>query len=374
MHTKKKEPFIHIVKRADLPGWKAWLIRGIAVLAAFLVSGLVCLILTKGKYFGSFYVEMFDGAFGTERRILNLFQYWAMLLCVSLAVTPAFKMKFWNIGAEGQTLMGSFASAIVIWYLGGKIPEGALIVLMLAASIIAGAIWAVIPAIFKAFFNTNETLFTLMMNYLASHLVLFTIDQWVTNGSRVVGILNHGSFANAFGKLYVVNAVIVTVLTALTYVYLRFSKHGYELEVVGESVNTAKYIGINVKKVIIRTMILSGVLCGIGGFLLVGGSNTPTINGSLVDGRGFTAILVSWLAQFNPIIMAFVAFLVIFMQRGSAQAASKFQIAGADAFNGVIVGIFFLLVIASEFFVRYKVILKTKKIKRKEAMAKEGVK
>lgn len=374
MFTKKREPFIHIVKRADLPGWKAWLIRGIAVLAAFLVSGLVCLILTKGKYFVSFYSEMFDGAFGTERRILNLFQYWAMLLCVSLAVTPAFKMKFWNIGAEGQTLIGAFASSIVIWYLGGKIPEAALIILMLAASVVAGAIWAVIPAIFKAFFNTNETLFTLMMNYVAAHLVLFTIDQWVTNGSRVVGILNHGSFANAFGKLYVVNAVIVTVLTAITYVYLRFSKHGYELEVVGESVNTAKYIGINVKKVIIRTMILSGVLCGITGFLLVGGSNTPTINGNLVDGRGFTAILVSWLAQFNPIIMAFVAFLVIFMQRGSAQAASKFQIAGADAFNGVIVGIFFLLVIASEFFVRYKVVLKTKKVRRKEAMAKEGVK
>ena len=374
MHTKKREPFIHIVKRADLPGWKAWFIRGIAVLAAFLVSGLVCLMLTKGKYFISFYAEMFDGAFGTERRILNLFQYWAMLLCVSLAVTPAFKMKFWNIGAEGQTLMGSFASAIVIWYLGGKIPEGALIVLMLAASIVAGAIWAVIPAIFKAFFNTNETLFTLMMNYLASHLVLFTIDQWVTNGSRVVGILNHGSFANAFGKLYVINAVIVTVLTAITYVYLRFSKHGYELDVVGESVNTAKYVGINVKKVIIRTMILSGVLCGITGFLLVGGSNTPTINGSLVDGRGFTAILVSWLAQFNPIIMAFVAFLVIFMQRGSAQAASKFQIAGADAFNGVIVGIFFLLVIASEFFVRYRVVLKTKKFKTKQEKAVKGVK
>ena len=374
MHTKKREPFIHIVKRADLPGWKAWLIRGIAVLAAFLVSGLVCLMLTKGKYFISFYAEMFDGAFGTERRILNLFQYWAMLLCVSLAVTPAFKMKFWNIGAEGQTLIGAFASSIVIWYLGGKIPEASLIILMLAASVVAGAIWAVIPAIFKAFFNTNETLFTLMMNYVAAHLVLFTIDQWVTNGSRVVGILNHGSFANAFGKLYVVNAVIVTVLTILTYVYLRFSKHGYELDVVGESVNTAKYVGINVKKVIIRTMILSGVLCGITGFLLVGGSNTPTINGSLVDGRGFTAILVSWLAQFNPIIMAFVAFLVIFMQRGSAQAASKFQIAGADAFNGVIVGIFFLLVIASEFFVRYKVVLKTKKVRRKEAMAKEGVK
>ena len=374
MHTKKREPFIHIVKRADLPGWKAWFIRGIAVLAAFLVSGLVCLMLTKGKYFISFYAEMFDGAFGTERRILNLFQYWAMLLCVSLAVTPAFKMKFWNIGAEGQTLMGSFASAIVIWYLGGKIPEGALIVLMLAASIVAGAIWAVIPAIFKAFFNTNETLFTLMMNYVAAHLVLFTIDQWVTNGSRVVGILNHGSFANAFGKLYVINAVIVTVLTAITYVYLRFSKHGYELDVVGESVNTAKYVGINVKKVIIRTMILSGVLCGITGFLLVGGSNTPTINGSLVDGRGFTAILVSWLAQFNPIIMAFVAFLVIFMQRGSAQAASKFQIAGADAFNGVIVGIFFLLVIASEFFVRYRVVLKTKKFKTKQEKAVKGVK
>ena len=371
--TKKREPLVHIVKRSDMPAKKAWLVRGIAVLAALLISGLVCLILTKGQYFGRFYLELFLGTFGTERRVLNLMQYWAMLMCISLAVTPAFKMKFWNIGAEGQTLMGAFASAIIVWYFGGKLPDAVLIILMLLAGIIGGAIWAAIPAVFKALWNTNETLFTLMMNYLASHLVLFTIDQWVTNGSRVVGVMKYGSFATAFGKTYLVNVVIVTILTAITFVYLRFSKHGYELEVVGESVNTAKYVGINVKKVIIRTMLLSGALCGIAGFLLVGGSPTPTINADLVGGRGFTAILVSWLAQFNPIIMVFVTLLVVFMQRGSAHAASQFKITGAEAFNGVIVGIFFLFVIASEFFVRYKVVFKGKH-KHNDVKVMEGVK
>ncbi len=364
MHTKKREPFIHIMKRADMPAWKMWLIRAVAVLIAFLVSGLVCLILTKGQHFGGFYSEMIKGAFhGT--RIYSLLQSWAMLLCVSLAVTPAFKMKFWNIGAEGQTLMGAFASAIVIWYLGGKVAGSLLIIIMLLVSLVFGAIWGVIPALLKAKWNTNETLFTLMMNYIATHLVLFTINQWAPDGSSKIGILKYGSFSSILGQKYIINVVIVTVLTAIVFVYLRFSKHGYELDVVGESVNTAKYVGINVKKVIIRTMILSGAICGIAGFLLVGGSPTPTLNADLVGGRGFTAILVSWLSQFNPIIMIFVTFLVVFMQRGSSQAASTFNIGDSEAFNGVIVGIFFLLVIASEFFVRYKVVIKLKKDKIK---------
>lgn len=365
-------PF-HIAKRTDMPKWKAWLIRGASVVLALLISGLVCLILTKGKHFGGFYSELFLGAFGTPRRVLNLFQAWAMLLCVSLAVTPAFKMKFWNIGTEGQTLMGAFASAIMIWYFGGKVPEGVLYVLMLLAGVVAGAIWGAIPAIFKAIWNTNETLFTLMMNYIASHLVMFTINQWVTNGSATVGILPYGSFSNALGQMYVINVVIVTVLTALTFIYLRFSKHGYELEVVGESVNTAKYIGINVKKVIIRTMILSGALCGLAGFLLVGGSPTPTINADLVSGRGFTAILVSWLAKFNPLIMMGVTMLVVFMQKGAGQAATSFKIGDSNAFNGVITGIFFLLIIASEFFVNYKVIFKGKGEKNRVSNKKAEV-
>ena len=366
----KIEPLIHITKRTDMPSWKQWIIRGVAIVVAFLVSGIVSAILTKGE-FGGFFENVFLGAFGTERRVLNLFQAWAMLLIIGIALVPAFKMKFWNIGAEGQTLMGSLASILIIKELGGKIPDGALIVLMLLASIIAGAIWGALPAIFKALWNTNETLFTLMMNYIAIQFVLFAINIWAPNGSGTIGVLKYGSFSNAFGMNYIINIVLVTIVTVILFVYIKYSKHGYELTVVGESVNTAKYIGVNVKKVIIRTMILSGAICGIAGWFLVGGSPTPTINSNLVAGRGFTAILVAWLGQLNPFVMMGTAFLVVFFQAGSAQVATTYQIGDSSAFSGVIIGIFFIIVIAAEFLVSYNVIFRQKHNKKEVVKVEE---
>ena len=168
---------------------------------------------------------------------------------------------------------------------------------------------------------------------------------------------------------YILNIILVTIITVILFVYIRFSKHGYELTVVGESVNTAKYIGVNVKRTIIRTMILSGALCGIAGWLLVGGSPTPTINANLVAGRGFTAILVAWLGQLNPFIMMGTAFLVVFFQAGSAQVATTYQIGDSSAFSGVIIGIFFIIVIAAEFLVNYNVVFRHKE--KKTTVAKD---
>ncbi len=352
---KEKERLFHLVKRTDIEPWKKWLVRAIAILGALLIAGLVSAILTDFGQFGSFYKYLFTGAFGSPWKIQVLFQNWAILMCISLAVTPAFKMRFWNIGAEGQTLISSLAAVTVIMYLGGKVPDAVLILLMFAASLVAGGVWGAIPAIFKAQWGTNETLFTLMMNYVATHLVLFSVNAWATDGSATLGILEYGSFDGIFGAGYVQNIVFVTILTVIMFIYLKFAKHGYELEVVGESQNTAKYIGINVKKVIIRTMIFSGVICGFAGFLLVGGSPTPTVNGDLVGGRGFTAILVSWLAQFNPILMIVVVLLVVFLERGAAEAANIMRLGTSSAFVNIVVGIFFLLIIASEFFVNYRI-------------------
>jgi len=346
-----REPLFHIAKRDTIVWWKAWLIRIAAVLAALLVCGLVAAILTKGS-FSSFYANLFKGVFQTERRIWNLLQNIAMLLCVALAVTPAFKMRFWNIGAEGQALAGALACAACMFYFGGKVPDPLLILIMFCASITAGAIWAVIPAIFKAQWNTNETLFTLMMNYVAIALVAYCINVWVTSGSAVLGILEHGHLPSLGENAYLLNIIIVGILTGLVYIYLSYSKHGYELSVVGESLNTARYIGINVKKVIIRTMIFSGVLCGMAGFLLVGGTS-HTVTTETVAGRGFTAILVSWLAKFNPLYMVLTAFLVIFLQQGAAQVSTVHRL--GNAFPEIITGIFFFFIIGCEFFIGYQI-------------------
>lgn len=357
-----QEPLFHIAKRSNIVWWKAWLVRVFAVLIALLVCGIVSTIFTKGNFL-SFFSSLFEGVFQTERRVWNLIQNIAMLLCVALAVTPAFKMRFWNIGAEGQVLVGALACAACVFYLGGKVPEPLLLLIMFCASIVAGAIWAVIPAIFKAQWNTNETLFTLMMNYVAMALVAYCINIWVTSGSAVLGILKYGHFPILGGNAYLLNIIIVAVLTVLLYVYLRYSKHGYELSVVGESLNTARYIGINVKKVIIRTMVLCGALCGIAGLLLVAGTNhTVTVN--TAANRGFTAILVSWLAKFNPGFMVFTSFLVVFLQQGASQVSTMYRL--GNAFPEIITGIFFFFIIGCEFFINYQIKFRSIKKETKE--------
>lgn len=359
MNNDKKlnTPLIHISKRSDIAKWKAWLIRLAAVVIALLVCGAISAIITEGS-FGVFFKQVFDGAFGTPRRIWKLFQNIAMLLIVALAVTPAFKMKFWNIGAEGQTLMGALFCTICIMYLGGKVSDPVLIVIMMIASVVGGALWAVIPALFKAKWNTNETLFTLMMNYVATCLVGFCIMSWAKTGSATLGELKFGQLPALGGQAYLLNILIVAFLTAIVAVYLRYSKHGYEISVVGESMNTARYIGINVKKVIIRTMLLSGAICGIAGFLLVGGTN-HTLTKVIVDGRGFTAILVSWLGMFNPLFMTVISFFVVFLDQGAAQYSTIYML--GEYFPDIITGIFFIFIVGCEFFINFKVKFRTSK-------------
>ncbi|MCD7827185.1 MAG: ABC transporter permease [Clostridiales bacterium] len=356
-----REPLFHIVKRSSLPFYKSWLIRIIAIAIALVVCGILTFILT-GENPISVYGTMIEGAFGTERKIWTLLQDIAMLLCVSLAVTPAFKMRFWNIGAEGQVLVGGLACAACMLWLGNVLPTAVLFIVMIIASMAAGAIWAVIPAIFKAQWNTNETLFTLMMNYVGIQIVSYFAMAWESpKGSGKIGIINQSSQAGWLptigGQKYLLNIIIVLAITIIMYIYLKYSKHGYEISVVGESENTARYIGINVKKVIIRTMLLSGAICGIAGFLLVSGTN-HTISTSTADNRGFTAIMVSWLAKFNPLVMILTSFLLVFMDKGASEIATVYRI--DQAFSDIITGILLFFIIGCEFFINYKIVFNTK--------------
>ncbi len=356
-----KEPLFHIVKRDGIVWWKSWLIRAGAVFAAFLLSGILSLIVLKKNPL-AIYSSMFSGIFGTQRRLMVFLREGAMLLLISLAVTPAFKMRFWNIGAEGQVLISAFACTACMFYLGGKVPDGALIPVMLVASVAAGAIWAVIPALFKAKWNTNETLFTLMMNYVAIQIVLCFIKIWVPGGTGNMDAIKYGNLPKIAGEDFWLSIIVVSVVTVLVYIYLKFSKHGYEISVVGESENTARYIGINVRKVIVRTLLISGILCGIAGFLLAGGID-HMVSSETVGGRGFTAILVSWLAKFDPIFMVATSYLVVFLQQGTGQVMTDCGIANSF-FADIVTGIMFFFIIGCEFFIMYK--LKFRKSVKKE--------
>ncbi len=355
MNKQQHSPLVHISKRADLPLWQAWCIRGGAIVLALIVCALVTTLLT-GENPLAVYGTILKGAFGTARRSWVTFQELAILLCISLAVTPAFKMRFWNIGAEGQVLVGALATAACMILLGDKLPNAALIPLMLVASVAAGALWGAIPAFFKAHWNTNETLFTLMMNYVATQLVAFFVILWeVPKGAGQIGIINSGSESGWLpilgGQKYLLNILVVAAITLAMYIYLRYTRHGYEIAVVGESERTARYVGIRVERVILRTMLLSGAVCGVAGFLLVAGTN-HTLTTTLAGGQGFTAVMVSWLANFNPLTMIFASFLLVFLDRGAGEISSVFSL--NESFADILTGIILFFIIGSEFFVRYK--------------------
>ena len=346
---------IHISKRGGISRGKALMIRAIAILLGILVCAIVTTV-TTGENPMNVFSAVAKGSFGSERKTWIFLQNTAILLCISLAVTPAFKMRCWNLGAEGQVLAGAMATAACMVLLGGKVSNGLLIVIMVVAAILAGGIWAAVPAFFKAKWNTNETLFTLMMNYVAMQIVAFFCVKWENpKGSCKIGVINQQSNAGwlpEVGNKYALVLIVVAAITVAMYFYLKYTKHGYEISVVGESERTARYIGIKVDRVIVRTMLLSGAICGVAGLLLVGAIN-HTVSTTLAGGQGFTAVMVSWLAQFNPIVMILTSALLIFLSTGANELATSCGL--NQSFGDILTGILIFFIIGSEFFINYKI-------------------
>ena len=356
------EPKLRIVKRDGIPALKAWAIRAAAVLLALVISGFFIFAVTKLNPL-AVYQGMFEGAFGSEKNTWVTIRDTMMLLCIAIGLAPAFKMKFWNIGAEGQILIGGCCTAGLMISLGKSMPTPVLLVVMAVASLIGGAVWGIIPAVFKAKWNTNETLFTLMMNYVAIQLTSYCVALWENPpGSNVVGIINQrtrvGWFPKLLGQDYGLNVVLVLALTVGMFLYLKYSKQGYEISVVGESANTARYAGIKLSRVYLRTMAISGAICGLAGFIAVAGSS-HTISTSTAGGRGFTAIIVAWLAKFNTFVMILISLLLVFLQKGAIRIASQFNL--NDNAANIISGIILFCIIGSEFFINYSVILPHRK-------------
>ncbi|MDC7300854.1 ABC transporter permease [Agathobacter ruminis] len=345
----------HISKRDALPWQKSLFVHVVAILLAVGLIAVLCMTLT-GQDPLSVFESIFSGAFGTTRRSWVTLQELSIMLIIALALTPAFKMQFWNIGGEGQVLIGSLTAASCMITLGDKLPNAAVIIIMIIASIAAGAFWGFVPALFKALWNTNETLSTLMMNYIATQLVAFFTIVWeVPKGSGKIGIINSDTMAGWLPQIvnqHFLPIVVALLCTASLFVYLKYTKHGYEITVVGESQNTARYVGIKVEKVVIRTMLLSGGMCGLAGLLLTGGIN-HTVTTTIAGGMGFTAVMVSWLAKFNPITMVFTSLLIVFMDRGASEVATSCGL--NESFSDIMTGIILFFIIGCEFFIRYKI-------------------
>ena len=360
--NKVRNPLFHNSRRNETPRWVTIVTKLSFILGALLLCGIISFFVSPDTLeetpdkFIAYYYYVIEGTFNNSNTTFTTLWNAALLLIIAAAITPAFKMKFWNIGAEGQVIMGCLGAAIVMKFVAPNVPNVITFILMFIFAVIFSIVWSAIPAFFKAYFNTNETLFTLMMNYIAIGIVAAFSLQYKAIGSTALGVLNQdtrlGWMPEVFGSSYFIGIVVVINLVIALWFYLKFSKHGYEIAVLNGSVRTAEYVGINVKVVTIRTMILCGAVCGITGFLLVSGSS-HTVSETVVGGRGFTAVMISWLGHFNPLEMVIYSLLSVIITNGSSHAASSLHYGGEIA--SVLSGLFFLLILTSEFITNFKI-------------------
>ena len=351
--AKYRDPFLRVVKRNDLSKNKIYTIRFLALILALVTGGLFILILGRNPF--AAYFSIIKGSVGTGMSFQETIKVTIPLLIASLGVTLAFKMKFWNIGGEGQICAGAIAASYFALF-HSNWPHVTLIIVMFIAGFVAGGLWGLIPAVFKANFGTNETLFTLMLNYVAIYFIQFLREgPWKSPENmgfpQIATFSDNAVLPQVFGVH--IGWIVALVLVVFVYYYINHTKSGYELRVVGESEATAAYAGMNVKKIIIRTMFLSGAICGLVGMLQVSGTDM-TLTEEVSGGVGFTAIIISWLAQLNPFGMLIVSFLFGVLEKGCGTAQSLFNISpyASDVLEGII--LFFVL--GCEFFTRYKLV------------------
>ncbi len=343
----------NIVKREDLPKQREWIIRTLAVLLSIVAAGLV--ILMMGYNPVEVFPSMVKGALGTEIRLQQTILKTIPLIVTSLGILVAFKMKFWNIGGEGQIIMGALAAAFVALKLNlGGLPRPLMLLLMALAAMIAGALWAFIPAFFKAKMGVNETIFTLMLNYIAIKYVTYLqFGPWKSVQSQGFPKVDPFPENALLPKLFGIHIgwVIALALVVFVYVFINHTKKGFEITVVGESRETARYAGMNISSIIIVAMLFSGGLCGLTG-MIQASAVEKTLAASLSGGYGFTAIITAWLARLNAIAVLFVCMAFAILLQGGAYIQISMQIpaAVADMMQGII--LFFVL--GSEFFLQYK--------------------
>ena len=357
---KIKEPLLRMAKRDTISSQKAWIIRGIAFLLSLVTGGILILILGHNPF--AVYKAMVVGAWGTSTVMRETIKLAVPLLITAIGISFAFKMKFWNIGAEGQILVGAVAAGYFGLFTAHIFPKVPLVILMMIAGMVAGGLYGLLPAVCKAKWGTNETLFTLMLNYIALAFIKYLMNgPWKAPGSsfpKIAMLVPGARLTKVLGVHW--GWILALVLVVVSQIYFTKTKQGYEIAVVGESNSTARYAGFNVSKVFIRTMFISGALCGLVGMLQFAGADF-TITESTAGGVGFTAITVAWLAKMNPYGMLIVSVFIAMLDRGSNAIQTQFKIPASA--SELLIGIILFFMLGCEFFISYRLIWRGKEDK-----------
>ena len=357
----------HIVKRDNCPMWKKALFYVVAVAAALVLGAL--LLLSLGVDPIAYYTRMFTmGTIGNKiayKVWINYLKEFVPLALTSVALSLAFKMRFWNIGGEGQFILGAIAAAFVAFKAGPVLPGVLTLLLMCAAAMLVAGLYGLFVAALKVKFGTNETLMTLMLNYIALYILIFIgEDKGAWNFFLDPESLRpvFASFAEIVsfpgipmgGKFELNICVILTFLIgALVYVYLRYTKQGYEISVVGDSAGTAKYAGMKVNTIVLRTVFLSAALIGLAAAFKVG--TAGILSTAITDDVGWTGIIVAWLSQLNTVAIFLVSALICVLQYGSTVAAATFSQVDSS-FANMLQGAILFLVLSADFFIRFRIV------------------
>ncbi len=354
--AEDRTPFIRLAKRAEMDRRKVWAIRVGSIIVALLL-GCIPMMLTGNNPFAAYGV-IIQGSLSRPIYFRQTVKIAVPLLCCALAIAPCFKMRFWNIGAEGQITMGAMAATYFALFWADRIPHIPLLVIMFAVGAIAGGIWALIPAFFKARWNTNETLFTLMMNYIAIGIVAWLQGgPWEgRKGSQLIPMFSDNARLPQVLGVHC-GWIIALILVLLMYVYMNRTKQGYEIAVIGDSVNTARYAGMNVGWIIMRTMFISGAISGVVGFMIVSGANFTLYKG-VANGVGFTSISIAWLSQLNSFAMIVISMMLAVLEKGANTLQTKMQVPAS--ISDIITGILLFAMLSSEFFINYRIIFRHK--------------
>ena len=356
---EEKVPFVRVTRRQDFKKSNVWMIRILAFVIALVLGCFVFLLCGVSPI--QAYAEIVKGAFGKMTGIRQTAKIMIPLLGTALALAPCFKMKYWNIGAEGQITMGAIGAAFFAINFHDKLPGAVLLVVMALAGMILGGLWSAVPAFFKSKWGTNETLFTLMLNYIAIGIVAWLQGgPWEgKEGSQIVPNFASNAILPKIGGIYC-GWIIVLALVFFMYFYMNRTKHGYEIAVLGDSENTARYAGMDVTKVIVRTALISGAISGLVGFMLASGAN-QTIYSGIAANNGFTAITVAWLSQLNPFAMVLISALLAGLSKGSSSLKTAMGVPGS--ISDIITGIILLCLLGCEFFINYRLVFRHKEEK-----------
>lgn len=371
-----KEPVIRIVKRDGLSLKKLILIYVGAILLAMLVG--CALLASMGVNPFKFYEKMLTiGVVGNAfpyKCFEGYIKLFTPLLIVSVALSLAFRMKFWNVGGEGQFIIGALVAGSISALIGEGAPKIIVLVLMCLGGAVAAGLYGSIASVLKVKFGTNETLMTLMLNYIALYVIMFfgeTKADW--------NILLNEESARPIFKTFFENAwmptikigsfslnislIIAFIITALIYVYLKKTKQGYELSVVGDSISTANYAGMKTGRIIIRTVFLSAFLIGLAGAFYV--STAHSLSTSVTNDVGWTGVIVAWLSKLNTLAIVVTSALISVLRYGATQAAAEFSSVDSH-FADLLQGIILFCVLACDFLTRFKVIINLKRRKTHE--------